>query len=352
MLPNPDVVARFLGPLPPTSAVTLVMIAACLCLIVLATRLRRATQTLRHQHQALEHVNEHLENVVRLRTRALELRGQELLQANAEMRQLELVRRDFLSNVSHELRTPLTSIRGIADLLRAEADLDPADRDSFVGTIQEQSGRLVRLIDDLITTSQARAGSFPVQCRELEAQATVHSCVAALHNLAATRRIAIATHIDSALPAIWADPDRCAQVVLNLLENALKHAPADSRVEVQARCSPVRRAALQPGAGRADRIPCGLESDREPAAAYVVITVTDQGPGIPGADQQRIFGRFVQLGVTLTNKPPGLGLGLAIAADIAVQHGGALWVESEPGLGATFAASFPVAVSQVPALHS
>lgn len=349
MIANPDLLTRFWGHAPPTGIVTLVMLAACTSLIVLAARLRRASRALRVEQQALENVNQHLENVVRMRTQALELRSQELLQLNAELRRHEQARRDVLSNVSHELRTPLTSIRGIADLLRAETDLDPVDRDSFVCTIQEQSARLVRLIDDLIASSEARAGTFSVQCREVQAEVTVHSCVAALRNRAATRRVAITMHLDADLPPVWADPDRCAQVLLNLLDNALKHAPPDSVVEVRAQRSTVRRTCLQSASGRPDVPPPGLESGRDPAAEYVVLTVTDQGPGIPAADQQRIFGRFVQLGVTLTDKPPGLGLGLAIAAEIAMQHGGAVWVESRPGAGATFAASFPVAGVRAPA---
>ncbi|HEX8962315.1 MAG TPA: HAMP domain-containing sensor histidine kinase, partial [Rhodocyclaceae bacterium] len=271
--------------------------------------------------------------------RRLELAGEhlneknaELESANARLQQLDKLKSDFLSSVSHELRTPLTSIRGFASLIDREfgrsfaaaADADPALRKK-AGRIQEnlaiilkESERLTRLINDVLDLAKIESGRTEWRDTLLPIDAFVRDAANAAQGMFAGKP-AVALRLDIAdnLPAFFGDQDRMQQVLVNLLNNAVKFTDAGS-VTVKAWLTPERR---------------------------IRIDVVDSGIGFPPEEAESIFDKFQQAkqGDTLADRPKGTGLGLAICREIVGRHGGRIWATSQPGAGSTFSLELPPA---------
>jgi signal transduction histidine kinase len=312
----------------------------------LARSFNKMTTDLRRNRDAIRNHNQHLEKVVQQRTAALAQKARELEAANAELTELDRLKSDFLSNVSHELRTPLTAIRSFTEiLLDPDPNLAPPERVEFLQIVAAQAERLTRLISDLLDLSKIEAGKF--ECRPLPVPVgqLVDSCIDSLRRLAADKGVTLRSEIETHVPLVWADVDRMNQVLTNLFDNAIKFTPRGGSVVASARVYPRRRCVI--GVERDGVLPRGafhgMESRAEEAENYVVVSIRDTGVGIIAADEQRIFDKFGQVGNILTDKPQGTGLGLPISGSIAVQHGGALWVESSPGVGSVFSVSIPVA---------
>ena len=299
------------------------------------------TNDLKKSHDTIRYQNQHLEHMVQLRTSALNQKAIELEMANAELKELDRLKSDFLSNVSHELRTPLTSIRSFTEIMLDQpSDLTEAERTEFLGIIAGQAERLTRLISDLLDLSRIEAGAMRFELQAVELDRIVESCLETLRALAADKNIRLRVEIAPSLPLVQADADRMSQVVTNLVDNAIKFTPAGGTVAVAVRPCPHR---LLGGADPATSKLGGMMSTAPEAPGYVLLEVRDSGPGIPREYHQLIFEKFGQVGNVLTEKPQGSGLGLAISGSIVVQHGGAIWVESTPGDGATFRCTLPVA---------
>lgn len=311
----------------------------------LARSFNQMTTDLRRNRDAIRDQNQHLENTVQQRTAALAQKARELELANMELKELDRLKSDFLSNVSHELRTPLTAIRSFTEiLLDPDPTLAESERVEFLQIVASQAERLTRLISDLLDLSKIEAGKFECRPVPVRPATLVDSCVDSLRRLAVDKDVDLRVELD-AVPEIAADVDRMAQVLTNLIDNAIKFTPPNGTVTISARINAHRRCIV--GVDRPQALPRGafngLESRADEADEYVVISVRDTGIGITAADEQRIFDKFGQVGNVLTDKPQGTGLGLPISGNIAVQHGGALWVESSPGTGSVFSVSVPVA---------
>jgi signal transduction histidine kinase/CheY-like chemotaxis protein len=311
----------------------------------LARSFNQMTGELRRSRDDVHRHNTHLENMVQLRTAALAQKAEELERANAELTELDRLKSDFLSNVSHELRTPLTAIRSFTEiLLDPEPGLADTERHEFLQIVSAQSERLTRLISDLLDLSKIEAGKFECRPVAIEARRLVDTCVHSLRTLAANKGIQLVTDLGD-VPPVFADVDRMNQVLTNLIDNAIKFTPANGTVRVEALRSPTRRCLI--GVEREGSLPRGafhgMESRASENGEFVVLSVRDTGIGISAADELRVFDKFGQVGNVLTDKPQGTGLGLPISGSIAVQHGGALWVESTPGVGSVFSVSIPVA---------
>jgi signal transduction histidine kinase len=311
----------------------------------LARSFNQMTTDLRRNRDAIRDHNQHLEKVVQQRTAALAQKARELEAVNAELKELDRLKSDFLSNVSHELRTPLTAIRSFTEiLLDPDPDLADVERTEFLQIVSAQSERLTRLISDLLDLSKIEAGKFECRPVAVRAISLIDTCVDSLRRLAAEKDVTVCIEADS-VPEIAADVDRMNQVLTNLIDNAIKFTAPGGTVTVSTRLEPHRRCII--GVERSGKLPRGafhgMESRTDEADAYVVISVRDTGIGIAAADEQRVFDKFGQVGNVLTDKPQGTGLGLPISGNIAVQHGGALWVESAPGVGSVFSVSIPVA---------
>ncbi len=297
------------------------------------------TQDLRRSRDALRYQKQHLENMVQERTAALRQKARELEKANSELKEVDRLKSDFLSNVSHELRTPLTSIRSFTEILLDEVQPVTSDeKTEFLEIIAGQTDRLTRLIGDLLDLSKIEAGEFYCNVDTMPlVELVLLPSMETVKHIAAEARVEIVADLPADLPVVLADADRLSQVTMNLLDNALKFTEPEGTIAV--RVFPSER-----------RVPehtlhgdfHGVESDTPEGGAYLVVEVKDTGRGIPLGDQQRIFEKFGQVGNVLTNKPQGTGLGLTISASIMTQLGGAIWVHSVEGEGSTFWYSVPL----------
>jgi len=231
-----------------------------------------------------------------------------------DLRKLERVRRDFVANVSHEFKTPLTAIQGFAETLLAGAMDDPQHRVRFLQIILEHSRRLARLTDDLLELSKMDADRLALEVDRLSASQLVQSCVETTQRVANEKHLRFSINLPQCLPDVAADRRRIAEVLQNLLDNAIQYTPSGGEIVVSA------------SAG-------GQE---------VTFTVSDTGIGIPQVDQPRIFERFYRVDVARSREVGGTGLGLSIAKHLVEAHGGRIWVESEVGRGSQFHFTVPV----------
>jgi two-component system phosphate regulon sensor histidine kinase PhoR len=231
-----------------------------------------------------------------------------------DLRKLERVRRDFVANVTHEFKTPLTAIQGFAETLLAGAIDDPQNRLRFLEIILEHSRRLARLTDDLLKLSKMDADRLELEIRRLSVSQFVESCIETTQRPAAEKDLRISVNLPQGVPDIAADRRRLAEVLQNLLDNAMQYTPTGGQIMVSA-----------------------SSDDSE-----VTFTVSDTGIGIPQSDQPRIFERFYRVDVARSREVGGTGLGLAIAKHLVEVHGGRIWVESEVGQGSQFYFTVPL----------
>jgi len=246
--------------------------------------------------------------------RELEAATAGLKAANDQLKELDRLKDDFISTVTHELRTPLTSIRAFSEILHDNPDLEPADRQRFLGLVIKESERLTRLINQVLDLAKLESGMAEWHTAELDLREIVGDAVSATSQLFKARGVAIDARLPSQLPRILADRDRVMQVLLNLLSNAVKFCrEGEGRVEVRV----------------------------SEEAQQLRVEVEDDGAGIRADHQALIFEKFRQVGDTLTDKPAGTGLGLAICREIVSRLGGRLWVVSSPGAGSVFSFTIP-----------
>jgi signal transduction histidine kinase len=222
---------------------------------------------------------------------------------------------DFVANVSHELRTPLTSVKGMVETLRDGAVDDLTVRDRFLETVEDETDRLIRLVNDLLTLSRADSEALNLRRTGVDVAALAQEVVAQLAPQAEARALTLAVQAAPGLPPAWADADRVAQVLLNLLDNALKYSRPGGRVTV--------RVAAEPDGG-------------------LSVQVRDQGIGIPAEDLAHVGQRFYRADKARSRAGGGSGLGLAIARALVQAHGGRLWLESQEGQGTVASFTLPV----------
>ncbi len=238
-------------------------------------------------------------------------------------RALERMRADFIANASHELRTPLASLVGFIETLQGPAADDPPAQRRFLAIMAEQAARMNRLIDDLLSLSRIEMNEHQPPSARVDLGALATRVVAGFEPAAAARSVALELQVAPALPPAVADADQVAQVLQNLIDNALKYGRERGRVQV----------------GVAPARPGG----RWPSRAGVLLTVRDDGPGIPKQHVPRLTERFYRVDAGRSRKAGGTGLGLAIVKHIVNRHRGLLGIESEEGKGALFSVWLPVA---------
>jgi signal transduction histidine kinase len=229
-----------------------------------------------------------------------------------ELRRLSALRADFVSLVSHELRSPMAAVIGAARTLEQRwRVLAPDQREAFLALIADETNRLAALIGDVLDTSRIEAGTFSYSFTDVDLTRLVEDAVATA--AVGQDEVHVRASIASPLPQIRGDHERLRQVLMNLIDNAVKYSPAGDEVEVNVR----------------------------PENGRVRIAVSDHGPGIPRDQQGRIFEKFGRADVAGGSKP-GTGLGLFIARSIAEAHGGTLEVRSLPASGSTFVLTLPL----------
>lgn len=256
-----------------------------------------------------------VDTIVRFKTSELlteqsQVRGKVIvIQDVTDLKKLELMRTEFVSNVSHELKTPLTSIKGFTETLRDVED--PDTKIKFLDIIEAESDRLSRLIEDILSLSVIESQKLQNAILIDAAQAT-KSCLNLLEVQARNKNIELSL-IVKGQPQFVGDADLYRQMIINLIENAIKFTPNNGRVKIR------------------------LEEETD----WIRLTVADTGIGIPGEHLPRLFERFYRVDKSRDRAQGGTGLGLAIVKHIVITFGGTITVESEPGKGTTFTIMLP-----------
>lgn len=294
------------------------------------TRLEQEVRQRKKAEALMEALNQRLEAKVEVRTKALFRKVAEMEKANNQLKQLERLKSSFLSSVSHELRTPLTSILGFAKLISKDFERYFLKEGSSLlsikaerilrnlGIVEKESERLTRLINDVLDLTRIESGKMPWRDERISIAEVVADAVMALEGRLDNRpAVALRLDIPARLPTVLADRDRILQVLINLLDNALKFTE-EGRVTVEA----------------------GLTED----GSMLLVCVEDTGPGIASEEAEKIFDKFHQHDRkdTLKNKPKGTGLGLAICRHIVTRHGGFIWMEPARERGSVFCFTLPV----------
>ncbi|MCE5273052.1 HAMP domain-containing protein [bacterium] len=230
-------------------------------------------------------------------------------------RQLENIRREFVSNVSHELKTPITSIKGFVETLMGGAKNDPADLERFLGIILKHTDRLNAIIEDILELSriEQEGERREIDLEALRLKPVLNAAIQACRPKAESRRLSVDLECPSELE-VRMNPHLLEMAVSNLLDNAIKYSPEGGKVELAA----------------------AADSER------VTIRVRDHGPGIEKQHQPRLFERFYRVDKARSRHLGGTGLGLSIVKHIAQVHQGSVEVESEPGAGSTFFIHLPL----------
>jgi signal transduction histidine kinase len=224
----------------------------------------------------------------------------------------------FLANMSHELRTPLNAILGYTELILDNIYGETsAKMRGVLERVQRNGKHLLGLINDVLDLSKIEAGQLTLALADYSLKDVVHSVFSAVESLVNEKKLALRIELPNTLPPGRGDERRLTQVLLNLVGNAIKFT---------------------------DHGEIAIKASAENGA--YTLSVSDTGPGIPAADQAKIFEEFQQADSSATKKKGGTGLGLSIARRIVEMHGGRIWVESEVGKGATFSITLPVKVEQ------
>jgi two-component system phosphate regulon sensor histidine kinase PhoR len=237
-------------------------------------------------------------------------------------RAVERMRADFVANASHELRTPLASLIGFIETLRGPAADDPPAQARFLGIMAEQAARMNRLIDDLLSLSRVEIVEHQPPSGSVDLADLVNRLAAGFEPRLTAAGMTLELAVVSGLPRTPGDADQLAQVVQNLLDNAVKYGRTGAvRLTLEAADADARFA-TRPG---------------------VVLTVADQGPGIPAHHLPRLTERFYRVNTHHSRAAGGTGLGLAIVKHIVNRHRGQLVIESEQGAGTKITIWLPIA---------
>ncbi|HZP89821.1 MAG TPA: GAF domain-containing sensor histidine kinase [Actinomycetota bacterium] len=239
-----------------------------------------------------------------------------------KLRELDEMKSDFVAITSHELRTPLAAVRGFVNTLRRRMNaLTPEETEEFLGIIDRQTDRLIRLVEDLLVVSKIEAGKLAFEPKMIEPGTFLGEVVRALGDEAGRIALFLAPEFPE---RFLADPHRLGQILTNLLQNALKFSP--------------------------DASPVALSATVE--AGDLVFAVRDRGIGIPREEWERIFERFHQTDASTTRRAEGAGLGLYITRRLVEAMGGSIEVDSEPGRGSTFTVRLPAGPAPASARRS
>ena len=265
--------------------------------------------------ESLQQSNLNLEHRVAERTT-------ELNRTNVELEHANQIKDEFLANMSHELRTPLTSILGLSESLLEERRGSLNDHQQRSLQIIESSGRhLLELINDILDLSKIEAGKFDFYPQPISVDEVSRSSLSFVKSQAVKKSITVTYTNEAAVSKIYADPRRLKQILVNLLNNAVKFTPENGNVILQVTCDPTRE--------------------------LIRFAVIDTGIGISPQDLKRLFRPFVQVDSSLNRQHEGTGLGLALVQRLTDLHGGSVQVESEAGKGSRFTINLPCLLEEV-----
>jgi signal transduction histidine kinase len=241
------------------------------------------------------------------------------MQTEADLLQIHQLqyKDEFLSHVSHELRSPLFAIYQFVTIIldKLAGEVNP-EQCQYLEIILKNVKQLQSMIDDLLEVTRVQAGKLTIELQSAAASDAIDYVVNTLHGAATAKQIALTSSIESRLPSVWADPKRIRQILIILVDNAIKFTPPEGMVRVRARLS------------------------EDPK--FVTLEVSDSGSGISPEMTEKIFDRLFQLSDPSASARRGLGLGLHICKELVTRQGGQIWVTSAPGHGSVFSATLPV----------
>ncbi len=230
-----------------------------------------------------------------------------------ELQRQERLRRELIANVSHELATPLTAIQGFTEALLDGVVQEQEEREETTRLIAREAARLRRLVDQLRQVALFEGGAQALDRAPLDVPALAGETLDVLEGEIERKQITISNKLPADLPAVYADGDRVTEILLNLLDNALRHTPQGGLIEIT-----------------------GAVEGR-----FVRVTIGDSGPGIAPENRERIFERFYRLDASRSAATGGSGLGLTIVRSLVEAHGGTIRVEERRGGGTQFSFTLP-----------
>jgi two-component system phosphate regulon sensor histidine kinase PhoR len=273
---------------------------------------------------------------------SLPWRAMLVLSDETSIKRADRMRADFLANASHELRTPLASLAGFIETLRGHAKDDPEARERFLGIMFDQTERMQRLINDLLSLSRVEMDEHVRPSGRADMEAIIEDVVDVLRPQIAEKSIELSLEV---MPAeVVGDRDQLLEVVMNLVENAIKYSRAGSSVVISLSSDLSRDQAERPG------LILGDEASRLTLAApvseagdrYAAVRIRDGGKGIERRNLPRLSERFYRVDGQKSGPREGTGLGLAIVKHIVNRHRGGFTVESRPDAGSVFSVFFPM----------
>ena len=280
-----------------------------------------------HLYDKLARFNRELEAKVAERTIELEQKSMQLGEANRELTELDRLKSEFLANMSHELRTPMNSIIGYTQLLIDEIDgAINKDQEESLITVERNAKHLLSLINDILDLSKIEAGKMNLELKPTALAKVIEETLTTLTPLFNSKNQLFSLQIEKELPLIEGDPEKIRQILINLLNNAIKFTGISGQITLKA------SSWTQP-------TPTGLNPD----SSYIKVAIQDNGIGIKQENLQKLFGEFVQLDTSASRKYGGTGLGLSITRHLVEMHHGKIEVESSLEEGSTFSFFIPVA---------
>ena len=266
----------------------------------------------KQREQEINRLNENLNLQVAERTRELNEKVVELAKANTELQKLDQMRSEFVSLVSHQHRAPLTNMSGAVQRIRTDCGVTNQKCVQMLDIIDQQIARLNRLVQDILDTDRIEAGKLTIQSEPISVFPLVQQVVEQIRARSARRTIQL--HDKPGLPLAYADRDRIAEIITNLMDNADKYSPpnGDINVEVSANQS------------------------------EVILSIRDTGPGVSDEDLDRIFDKFYRTDSSDSQNAYGYGLGLYVCRQLVEAQGGRIWAENNPDGGLIFSFSLPV----------
>lgn len=256
---------------------------------------------------------------------------QEIIETNKKLKKLEKIKSEFISIVSHELRTPLTVIKGMIDNIKRFFTL-PEKMLPAIDTISRNIKRLSGIINDLLDISKIEAGKMDYKFGITTIDDTVRAVQTSLQGLASDKNISLKLDIQDNGAEIYADIDRVEQVLVNLVNNAIKFTPNDRNITIKTYI----KNSKDIGDKHFEDVLNTLSGD------YLIVCVSDEGVGIAEENLKHVFDRFEQIENSLTREAGGTGLGLSIARQLLEAHNGAIWCDSELEKGSNFYFALPL----------
>ena len=230
------------------------------------------------------------------------------------LKKLEKIRVDFVANVTHEIRTPLTAIIGYLETIQTGAASSDEDLKRFIDISLKQAGRLNRLVEDLLVISKIELGEIKFHFEDVSIRDAFEGTIPLIEAKAGLKKIKVHNNVQENLSCVWADKDRLTQILVNILDNAVKFTPEDGSVIIDA----------------------GTKDD------YNVLTISDTGIGVPKEEIRRLGERFYRVDRSRSRDLGGTGLGLSIVKHLMLAHSGKMEIESQLGLGTKVSLYFPL----------